>query len=1429
MANYNSTANVVLTVNGNQAEKVLSSLQNQARSLEKQIARAATAGDKATMKKLQRELSSTNRLMSQLQGSANTAEQVLRRLDRATPKDLQKTLRTLQSQLNGIERGSAAWNEHIDKIRRVKEEISAVNRQLAVQQSRWERLNNWLNNAQTMIMGAAAALTGLVLAGRKAVNAYAEMDAEMANVRKFTGMTADQVAVLNEEFKKIDTRTSREDLNRLAQEAGRLGKTAQEDVLGFVRAADQINVALDDLGDGATLTLSKLTNIFGDEKRLGTEKALLAVGSVINELSQNCTASAPYLANFAQRMAGVGAQAKMSIQEIMGFAAVLDSQGQAVEMSATAVSKLVMDMFKEKDRIIKAVGLDAKEFNDSLKRSTNEGLLMLLDKLHELGNMDALAPVFKDMGENGARAAQVISALAGNLDMVRWEQEEAAKAFEEGTSVTKEFTVQNTTVQAGLDKAKKRVTELAVELGEKLHPVMKYVISSTGVFLRVLSRIVSFFIEYRKVIVPLIAAIASYYVAVTAAKVAHFAWNAVVTAGRSVLTVFQYAVGLCEVAVIRFTHGAKAAGTAMTFLNQSMKASPWGLVAAAVAAVAVAVYNLTSNTDEYKQSLDNAMKASSGLDEQSIKEKNDLDRLFGTLEGTRKGTKEYEEAKNSIIRQYGKYLEGLINERGEITNLEEAYIRLTFAVRQNAKVRGIAAARDAITSEYTKNIQDDLEELRQSLIVFGADAKTAQRIVAATSQQVATGSPIPKEIQVLLANYQRTFSVSHLTDRSNTPVAIFNRITGKMSDFDARMGNLDDMENAARPAKNADSLALDAAITIAERVAKGSEAGGTVSVIQQDGSMSSEFMTRAQAAELLQLYRWEKAERGGSTSGGGSAEIEANPEGGTSTDTGTTTTGAGAADRFAAEKDARERVEAQARIDYATGKKDYLTYLDEMNAAETNYYAALLKRSDLSATERLSIQAQYYEAVMKQSEQFTARSAEEENSRYNSELATIKQYYIDGSISKETYDSKIEEFEIEHQRKLISIYADGSKEKLQAEQQLQQLLIAQKQRSQQKLQEKERKLASMKKEFFGDNPAEKQAKYDADIALLQTVYDREIAAAGDNAEEKLRIEEAFQKAKLALQKKYGLLAEEDTRNSAQRAVDASVEWLNSDGGKAMQGAISTLTSGMGAIFSSLSSLVQAELEIETAAINKRYEKEVAAAEGNTYRVKKLEKEKEREIVKAKNDANRKMFAMQVIQAVAQTAQNAISAYGSAAAIPLVGYILAPIAAGMAVAAGMVQIAAIKKQQQASASQGYSSGGFTPDGSPETPVGIVHAGEWVASQRLVKSPQTRPLIEALDYAQRTNTIGSLKAADVSRSITAPMALASMSNGGQPNVVVNVPAYAPDNSELIRSIDKLNKRLSEPFVTVATITGDKGINKAQEDYDRLLKNKSPKSRK
>lgn len=508
MANYTSTANVVLSVNGKQAQKMLSTLEKDAQRLEKQLAKAATAGDKATMKKLQRELNSTNNLIKQMQGSAKTTEQVLSRLDKASPKELQKALRTLQQQLNGIERGSAAWNAHVAKIQAVKAEIAKLNASLATQKTMWERMNTWLNNCQTALLGVIAAVSGLIMAGRKAVNAYAEMDEQLANTRKYTGMAAEQVEVLNEAFKRMDTRTPRAKLNELAQEAGRLGKNTLESVQGYVEAADIINVALVDLGDGATQTIAKLTNIFGVEELLGTKDAMLAVGSTVNVLSQNCTASKPYLVEFAQRMAGIGSQAGLTIPQILAFGAVLDANGQKVEMSATAIQKVIMNLANKNHEFAATLGMDAEKLNETLKHSAKDGLLMFLEALQNMGKdvgfenaTMMLAPAFKEMGLDAARVSQVLSTLAMHLDEVKWQMGEADKAFREATSATKEYEIFNNTAQAAIDKAKKRVSELAIELGEKLYPIMKHIYTTSGIFLRVLNTIVSFLIEYRRVIV----------------------------------------------------------------------------------------------------------------------------------------------------------------------------------------------------------------------------------------------------------------------------------------------------------------------------------------------------------------------------------------------------------------------------------------------------------------------------------------------------------------------------------------------------------------------------------------------------------------------------------------------------------------------------------------------------------------------------------------------------------------------------------------------------------------------------------------------------------------------------------------------------------------------------------------------------------------
>lgn len=338
-----SRATVNLTVNGGNSSKKLEELRARSEAIKKEITEIQSGGktDSPRIRALRKEFEKVGQTITRCQSEIGRVTDVLARLDKASPKELRQTLNSLKRGLDSIERGSKAWESQVAMIKRVEAELKRVNATIQTTESRWTRMNRWLNDTQTFLMGAAAAVTGLVMAGRKAVNAFADMDESMTNTQKYTGLAEKKVVELNEAFKKTDTRLTREQLNLLAQEAGRLGKNTIENVEGYVDAASIINVALVDLGEGATQTIAKLANIFGVEKQLGTKQAMLSIGSAVNVLSQNCTASKPYLVDFAQRMAGIGSQAGLTVPQILAFGAVLDANGQKVEMSATAIQKII--------------------------------------------------------------------------------------------------------------------------------------------------------------------------------------------------------------------------------------------------------------------------------------------------------------------------------------------------------------------------------------------------------------------------------------------------------------------------------------------------------------------------------------------------------------------------------------------------------------------------------------------------------------------------------------------------------------------------------------------------------------------------------------------------------------------------------------------------------------------------------------------------------------------------------------------------------------------------------------------------------------------------------------------------------------------------------------------------------------------------------
>lgn len=484
--------------------------------------------------------------------------------------ELRKAAASLKRQMDNATPGTEKWKalraDYLLTRQRMREvEVQARDTRFSL-----SKMADGVNRYAAMGAGVVGALTGVALTARKCVDEYAEMEEAEAQVIKYTGMTRDEVKGLNEEFKEMDTRTAREKLNALAGDAGRLGITGKKDVLEFVDAADKINVALgEDLGDDAVKNIGKLAQMFGEDQKLGLRGAMLATGSAINEVAQNSSAAEAYLVGFTARVAGAANQAKVSQGDILGYASVLDQNMQQQEMAATAFQTLMMKMYQEPAKFAKIAGQSVEDFTSLIKKDANEAILQFLDTLNKKGGLDQLAPMFKEMGLDGVRASGVISTMAGKIDDIRKAQRLANDAYRDGTSIIKEVNVQNNTVQAGLDKAKNNFKDIRVELGEKLQPVMKYMITTGGLTVKGLGTMISILWKYKGAIVAASAAVAAYTLVVKADTMAKSLWTTI-------------------------TKGATAAAS---LFNKTLKANPLGLVASVLAGVVsyLAIFKTRTN------------------------------------------------------------------------------------------------------------------------------------------------------------------------------------------------------------------------------------------------------------------------------------------------------------------------------------------------------------------------------------------------------------------------------------------------------------------------------------------------------------------------------------------------------------------------------------------------------------------------------------------------------------------------------------------------------------------------------------------------------------------------------------------------------------------------------------------------------------------
>lgn len=1312
------------------------------------------------IKETKRQMQLVNRTMSNLKTSSI--------------RDLEFSIKAINQQMAGMDRGTEKFKQMQLQAKQLKAELQAVRAEGVAQESWIKRSADTFNRMQGLAISAIAAISGITFTVKKCVEEYAKMDDEMTNVRKYTGQAADEVERMNEDFKKMDTRTPRQKLNQLAEDAGRLGITSTAAIEEFVDGADKINVALgDDLGDNAVSQIGKLAQMFGEDKAKGLRGAMLSTGSAINELAQNSSASAGYLVDFTARVAGVGKQAGFTQAQIMGLASVLDQNMQQDETAATAVQNLLAKMFQDSAKFAKIAGLNVKEFANTLKKDANTALLQFLAAMRSKGGFAELAPMFEEMKMDGSRATGVLTVLADKLDDVKTAQQLANEAYEDGTSVINEFNTQNESVQAQLDKASKKFLDLSISLGEKLYPAARLCLSTASITVRILSEVVDFVIKYRTTILALTAAI----IALTVAESAHVIklkaiafWNNIVIAGSKKL----WAV---------------------------LVAHPYMAVAAAVTALVAVLIDLNRQSDT-------AARIS--------KELNDI----------------REEAQKEIVEEKTK-LENLRKAAmDETRSLNERYAAIS---ELNRIVPNYNATIDKTTGKYRENKQA-LDQYIASLAHL-YEVQGAKKRIQKLSEDKVDLELKKQKVQERYDDARKAgfgFSYSSISGATgNTLVDASSHLKSELEDIKAKLEEKNKILSTITKVYGNDIQSQEV-----QKVIDNNKNNG--------GGSSGESEKERKAREKAEKKAEAEARK---------REAEAKRK------------QKQAADSIKAETNQLLAENAKA---YAEGTKTYQQFVDDRQSIQLSGFEKLKQLYGEESNEykqlldnQVSATKQHDDAILKMNEQTIERERLIKQANIKSQYNDVKSDIYQNDIA---LDEAIYQNDVDAMQKRLALYNKGSEEWLDLKAEMEQAALDHQLQMQEAYQNQLREL----RQQFGkqDIEAEKQMYLNG----LENIYKKGLIK-----------EEEYQQMKLDLIEQYAdrkaqLEAEDHGAGSTQLKVDRvsnrMVNQAKAEAGDAQNPAnasfggyfssqianyqntmeklkelygddeqnhaaymqakakvtadflndmveqTSAAYNGINNILSAASAYAQACSDLEQAKISKNYEKQIAAAGKNSKKKKKLEEKRDKELAAAKSKANKKAMKIEIAQAIASTAMAAINAYSSAAAIKGTGWLLAPIAAGMATAAGMMQIATIKKQHQAEAA-GYYEGGYTGGNRYRKEAGVVHEGEFVANHRAVNNSSIRPAFDLIDRAQRANTVGSLTADDISRALGA---------GASAAVVAPIVNVSNDNAEVRLSLDgvnsavsRLNENIERGIKADVSIAGRDGIDRKLNEYHRMLNNK------
>ena len=535
----------------------------------------------------------------------------------AEVKKLERDLKKLTPGTEEFKKKAEELKEAKAQFERIKAEIQQTTAALDQVAGSAERAGSALEAAGRKSAGfwegVKAVVTGNLLTGflgqlagtaKDSVGELLEISDAMTGVEKTSGLAAEKVRELWNDFDELDTRTGKKELLDIAQIGGRLGITDKDQLREFTEEIDKIYVALGDSFQGGleavTTKVGKLKNLFEETKDQNYGEALNAIGSALNELGANGTASEENISDFATRIGQLPGALKPTIAQTLGLGAAFEESGIDAEIASSGYSRFMSVAGTNVEAFAKQMRMSAEEARALFETKPEEFFLKFAQSMKGLG-AEGTADVLKGLKLNTLEVQKAIGAAGDNADRFRELMELAGEAMEEGTSIQEEFNKVNNNTAAIWEKIKKVWKETFTS--DWVQGFFSYIIQALGWLTGVTSKAGDGVKVFRERIAFLLktigvctAAVVSYKAAVSLAAVAtKEAWqqsllyNAALKVKTALMQAGRAAALLFSAAKAALTGNIQRATAAMRAFNAVTKANPWGLLVAAVMAVVTAV------------------------------------------------------------------------------------------------------------------------------------------------------------------------------------------------------------------------------------------------------------------------------------------------------------------------------------------------------------------------------------------------------------------------------------------------------------------------------------------------------------------------------------------------------------------------------------------------------------------------------------------------------------------------------------------------------------------------------------------------------------------------------------------------------------------------------------------------------------------------